>query len=67
MRQQQDLTLIVWLLLLWDLCDRIYIDALLCGYGEAETVAALDDIEHELEQLGVPDARAAADALRAMM
>jgi hypothetical protein len=56
--------LVVWLLLLWDYCDDLLTDALLCDYGHRETMAALDDIEHELERLGIDNPRAAADALR---
>ena len=59
-------TLTVWLLLLWDYCDDLLTDALLCGYGHRETIAALDDIETELERLGVDDARAAVAAIRAL-
>ncbi len=58
------LALVVWLLLLWDACDDLLTDALLCGLGHRETLAALDDIEHELERLGIDNARAALDALR---
>lgn len=58
--------LTVWLLLLWDYCDDLLTDALLCGYGHRETIAALDDIETELERLGVDDARAAVAAIRAL-
>jgi hypothetical protein len=58
--------LTVWLLLLWDYCDDLLTDALLCDYGHRETIAALDDIETELERLGVDDARAAVAAIRAL-
>ena len=58
------LALVVWLLLLWDACDDLLTDALLCNLGHRETLAALDDIEHELERLGIDNARAALDALR---
>tara|TARA_R110002020_G_scaffold50350_1_gene142351 strand:- start:768 stop:962 length:195 start_codon:yes stop_codon:yes gene_type:complete len=58
------LALVIWLLLLWDACDDLLTDALLCGLGHRETLAALDDIEHELERLGIDNARAALDALR---
>lgn len=60
------LALVVWLLLLWDACDDLLTDALLCGLGHRETLDALDDIEHELERLGIDNARAALDALRAL-
>ena len=60
------LALVVWLLLLWDACDDLLTDALVCGLGHRETLAALDDIEHELERLGIDNARAALDALRAL-
>jgi hypothetical protein len=53
--------------LLWDYCDDLLTDAILCDFGHRETIAALDDIEHELEQLGIDNARAAVDALQAMM
>ena len=56
--------LVVWLLLLWDYCDDLLTDALLCDYGHRETIAALDDIEHELERLGIDNARRALDTLR---
>ena len=67
MTTQTHFTLVVWLLLLWDYCDDLLTDAILCDFGHRETIAALDDIEHELEQLGIDNARAAVDALQAMM
>ncbi len=63
MTTRTPLSLVVWLLLLWDYCDDLLTDALLCGFGHRETLAALDDIEHELERLGIDNPRAAADAL----
>jgi len=67
MTTQTHFTLVVWLLLLWDYCDDLLTDAILCDFGHRETIAALDDIEHELEQLGIDNARTAVDALQAMM
>lgn len=61
MTRREHSHLVIWLLALWEVCDQIYIDALLCGVAEVETVAALDDIEHELQLLGIADARSAAD------
>jgi hypothetical protein len=63
MHAQNNFALVVWLLLLWDYCDDLLTDAILCDYGHRETIAALDDIEHELERFGVDNARQAADAL----
>ncbi len=45
MHAQNNFALIVWLLLLWDYCDDLLTDAILCDYGHRETMAALDDIE----------------------
>jgi len=65
MNTQQRTHLVLWLLLLWDYCDDILTDALLCGDGHLETMAALDDIETELERLGL-DARDIPGAIRAL-
>lgn len=53
MTNRERMKLVAWLLLLWDFCDQLMIDALLCGFGHTETIAALDDVEHELRQLGI--------------
>ena len=65
MTTQQRTHLVVWLLVLWDFCDDLLADALLCGDGARETMAALDDIETELERLGI-DVRDVPGAVRAL-
>ena len=64
MTNHERMRLVAWLLLLWDFCDQLLIDALLCGFGHTETIAALDDVEHELSQLGIDRPAEALEQLR---
>ncbi len=57
MTRRQHSHLVIWLLLLWDFCDDLFVDSLLCGVAEQESAGALDGIEHELMLLGVDHPR----------
>ncbi|MGB1711912.1 MAG: hypothetical protein ACPHP1_05005 [Miltoncostaeaceae bacterium] len=49
---------IAWLVVLYDFLDDAYLDSLLCDAEAGAIVNAMDDIAHELEQIGLsPEGR----------
>ena len=57
-RQHMHTLTIAWLVVLYDFLDDAYLDSLLCDTEAGAIVNAMDDIAHELQQIGLsPEGR----------